>query len=739
MKINPLENLKYNFFNLNQTKKNIFLNSMNYSERKKFVNLIKDNSNFHAKKNNFEDLIKKLKKIKNTDIPLSRKIDKNSNIHVLNKKIYKIISNIFYFFNFITTEKAEEIINKLIENNDKKKDEKNISIIQLMKMIKKENKNIVSGEKICIEKILEKNGFSKKIKGLKFSKNFPLANAKLEGIEFIDCTFDWTSFNDSDLKNVLFKNCIIQNLSLVDSSISNCCFDECEIRESMFVGTYLDSVIFHQSSLISSSFEDASLKRCTFSKVDLPGTHFFEADVNDSSILKSNLNNTVFFETFHKFKMDEKTKNTAKINRPTTAILIDPQSRGITTPKVFMKLDQEAGTIPIRIHMRPQKTKKNIVNSEVESALSEINLHDKTEVPIPQRLLIKLAASRDSDSAKILKKAEKLASQVDSLFLPGGEDVPPSLYGQQQETKTNWGDDYRRSILELGLIHQSFNKGVPLMAVCRGFQMSNIYFGAQLIQHIDGHKGVQKIGLSTAEKRGLYAEALKNNIAVACFHHQAVSETSPATEHIETAVNYQGLIKASEMDKSGATPMILIQFHPEFYKTETAESMNREIVDRTVNFKISTQNNIFFRILSSSAKAHRIKQTALKKISEFEALDEKISFDRTRVFNEIEKERNAVFDKYIKKHFDWKKGLLIVVKDEPEKFLGRYLKPTLENETDRFFEERETLRATLMHDDNFLISLKNHIHRERILKVIKESDPDFYRELEQANRFNLLV
>lgn len=67
---------------------------------------------------------------------------------------------------------------------------------------------------------------------------------------------------------------------------------------------------------------------------------------------------------------------------------------------------------------------------------------------------------------------------------------------------------------------------------------------------------------------------MKNNIVGACFH-QAVSEETLATEHLETSVLYKGLVKAAELDKAGATPMVLLQFHPEFYKAETADSMTQ--------------------------------------------------------------------------------------------------------------------------------------------------------------------
>jgi hypothetical protein len=273
------------------------------------------------------------------------------------------------------------------------------------------------------------------------------------------------------------------------------------------------------------------------------------------------------------------------------------------------------------------------------------------------------------------------------------------------------------------------------MAVCRGFQMSNVYFGAQLIQHVEGHKGVQTLELTTPEKRGLYGEAMKNNIVSACFHHQAVPEETPATEHLETAVRYEGLVKATELDKSGATPMVLLQFHPEFYKADTADSMQREFVDRGLNFKMSKENEAFWNILSDSAKAHRTKQAALKEIPKAATLDENALAKRKAALEKLEGDRAKVFEAYKKDHFDWKKGLFDTVKNSPEKLLGRYLTPPADGQPDSFSEEREALQAALEHDGNFLKSLMDKMdktNRKSILKTIQDADPNLYAALEEG-------
>lgn len=339
--------------------------------------------------------------------------------------------------------------------------------------------------------------------------------------------------------------------------------------------------------------------------------------INECSILNSDLTNAAFFDTLNRFDIaDKKTKSTAVITKPLAVILVNPQARGISTPKAFMKLDQSAGMIPLRVALQPQKVKTEDVNKETEANLKKIGPYDRNASPIPQRLIKEIADNpeKNLNSMKILKKAALLAAEVDSFFLPGGEDIPPALYGQEKEAQTEDGGDYRRSLLELGLIHHAFNKGIPIMGVCRGFQMSNVYFGAQLIQHVDGHKGVQMFKLEVGEAKGLYFSAFKNNLIGASVHHQAIPKQINATEHLETAVEYENLIKAVEPKEGGSSPMILLQFHPEFYKATTADDMEREFIDAGTNLLLSKNNDLFFEILSDSANTYRNKKNVLSEI-----------------------------------------------------------------------------------------------------------------------------
>ena len=73
-------------------------------------------------------------------------------------------------------------------------------------------------------------------------------------------------------------------------------------------------------------------------------------------------------------------------------------------------------------------------------------------------------------------KASALLKDVDCLMLSGnGAMIDPRLYGQPYDSAEK--TDLARSLSELALIHVAINRGMPLMGICGGHQIINVYFG----------------------------------------------------------------------------------------------------------------------------------------------------------------------------------------------------------------------------------------------------------------------
>ncbi len=83
--------------------------------------------------------------------------------------------------------------------------------------------------------------------------------------------------------------------------------------------------------------------------------------------------------------------------------------------------------------------------------------------------------------------ADQLMQIADGLFLTGGADVDPSMYGE--ETREDCGEtEPERDISDSELMKAAMKYDKPIIAVCRGSQMGNVVLGGKLYQHIPAQR-----------------------------------------------------------------------------------------------------------------------------------------------------------------------------------------------------------------------------------------------------------
>jgi gamma-glutamyl-gamma-aminobutyrate hydrolase PuuD/uncharacterized protein YjbI with pentapeptide repeats len=484
------------------------------------------------------------------------------------------------------------------------------------------------------------------IQGARLTADSPsLKGLRLYDLHFSDCRFEWNHFSDAHLVNCHFVNCDFENTSFMNAVLHGSTFRKCHMQEAVLLNADLRGVEFTDCRISRGSFEDSLIDDCLFRGTAMPATHFLGASVSGCRMENCNLQDAAFLGTEAGFHMDLASKQTARLTRPTTATLVFPDQRGDSVPRVGTKIANVAGTLPLRIAMQAPAVRGDEVDREVTRFL-ESRWHGTADPrPLAQQLVREiLEKPEDFPSAwTILEKARVLAGHVDSVVLPGGEDVSPHLYGSTQEPETDWKGDYRRSLLELGLIHQCVNKGIPLMAICRGFQMMSVYFGAQLHQHVGRQVGVRVLAEEGPRRpeHGLFGHAL-HRIRSAVFHHQAVP-AGAATAHLQPALTrslsappqaHREVVMAAESSAQMA-PLIGVQFHPEFFDSGSAQAgsaslteakldrLGRKYVDPETNTPgmahpahmiasgildhMSPGNDALWKILADAAEARRCK------------------------------------------------------------------------------------------------------------------------------------
>ena len=79
----------------------------------------------------------------------------------------------------------------------------------------------------------------------------------------------------------------------------------------------------------------------------------------------------------------------------------------------------------------------------------------------------------------------KLIERCDGVLLPGSKaDVDPAKYGAAKHEKTDPSDPKRDTVDEL-LLQDAYNMHKPVLGICYGLQILNVYRSGTLLQHIE--------------------------------------------------------------------------------------------------------------------------------------------------------------------------------------------------------------------------------------------------------------
>jgi putative glutamine amidotransferase len=153
--------------------------------------------------------------------------------------------------------------------------------------------------------------------------------------------------------------------------------------------------------------------------------------------------------------------------------------------------------------------------------------------------------------------------EFDALCLTGGEDVEPARYGAAPDPLTET-IDAARDALELGLVAKARERGLPVLGICRGFQVINVAYGGSLVQHVEGHREangpiVPHVAIARPGSK-LAAACGASPFSVNARHHQAVAESGLAPGLVPTAT-IDHVVEAFE-DPS-ARWLVAVQWHPE--------------------------------------------------------------------------------------------------------------------------------------------------------------------------------
>src|SRR4051812_32751183 len=87
-----------------------------------------------------------------------------------------------------------------------------------------------------------------------------------------------------------------------------------------------------------------------------------------------------------------------------------------------------------------------------------------------------------------LTHIDALLDRFDAICLSGGPDLDPAAYGATTRHPELGPTEPSLDAFELALAGAALERGMPVLAVCRGVQALNVACGGTLHQHVPGHR-----------------------------------------------------------------------------------------------------------------------------------------------------------------------------------------------------------------------------------------------------------
>ncbi len=161
-------------------------------------------------------------------------------------------------------------------------------------------------------------------------------------------------------------------------------------------------------------------------------------------------------------------------------------------------------------------------------------------------------------------------NMIDGIIISGGEDISPELYNEKNTGLTK-NINSLRDRMEYSAIEAALNKRIPILGICRGMQILNVFSGGDLFQDIANQYHTDIKHANQLKNRSeLHHEIIINEnthlskvtglktIQVNSRHHQAIR--NPAANFTISAMAPDGIFEAIEDINND---IVAVQWHPE--------------------------------------------------------------------------------------------------------------------------------------------------------------------------------
>jgi putative glutamine amidotransferase len=205
----------------------------------------------------------------------------------------------------------------------------------------------------------------------------------------------------------------------------------------------------------------------------------------------------------------------------------------------------------------------------------------------------------------------ELVDSVDGLVLTGGGDVDPMYFGIEDSLGKSRDVNRTRDEFEFLTIERALDRNVPLLGICRGMQVVNVYLGGSLIldlpsagygDHAPENK-YQIVHPVQVDAQSLLREIVGMDVLdVNSSHHQALDHLGNGL--MAGAVSPDGVLEAAEWILKDRMPfLLLVQWHPERMEKEFDSPAAKAVAERFLK-----EVEEFITIQRSNTATHPIEE-----------------------------------------------------------------------------------------------------------------------------------